>query len=82
MHGGASSSLCVRAKNQQILVRDECYANRLQMAQRRFAVPSTHMRIWFASDSRTIRGARVYEALRVEELIFKIFVPNFQGLPR
>ncbi len=45
VHGGASSSLCVRAKNQQILVHGEWYANRLQTAQRRFAVPSTHTRI-------------------------------------
>ncbi len=33
----ASSSLCVRTKNCQILVRGERYANHSQMAQRRFA---------------------------------------------
>ncbi len=42
---GASSSLCVRAKNRQILVCGECYANRSRMAQRRFAVRSTNTRI-------------------------------------
>ncbi len=48
---GTSSSLCVHAKNRKILVRCERYANRLQTAQRRFAVPSTHSRIWFANRS-------------------------------
>ncbi len=46
---GACSSLRVHAKNGQILVRGEWYANRLRMAQRRFAVPSTHTSIWFAN---------------------------------
>ncbi len=45
------SSLCVRAKNRQISVCGERCANRSQMAQRRFAVPSTHMCIWFANHS-------------------------------
>ncbi len=55
---GASSSLCVRTKNRQTLVRCERYANRLHAAWHRFAVPSTHMRIWFANHSvrSCIRG--------------------------
>ncbi len=36
-------------KNRQLLVRDKQCANHSQMAQRRFAVPSTHTRIWFAN---------------------------------
>ncbi len=60
---GASGSLCVCTKNQKILVRGEWYANCLQMVQRRFAVPSTHTCIWFASGLQTIRRACVYEAL-------------------
>ncbi len=35
---GASSSLCVRAKKQQILVHREWYANHSQKAQCRFAI--------------------------------------------
>ncbi len=58
----ASSSLCVRTKKWQILVRGEQYASRLRMPQRRFEVPSTHTHIWFASSSQTIRCAHVYEA--------------------
>ncbi len=52
---GASSSLCVCAKNWQISVRGEWYANCFRTALHRFAVPSTHTRIWWT--------ARVYEAL-------------------
>ncbi len=67
MHEGASSSLCVRAKNRQILVRGKQYANRSQMVQHRFTVPSTHTRIWstnrFASSLQTIWCACVYDAL-------------------
>ncbi len=48
MHGGAFSSLCVRTKNRQILVRGEQYANRSQTAQHRFTVSYTHTPIWFA----------------------------------
>ncbi len=57
-HGGASSSLCVCAKNRPISVCGEQYSNRSQTAQCRFAVPSTHMRIWFANHSAhsCIRG--------------------------
>ncbi len=51
MHGGASSSLRVRAKKQKILVRSEQYANRSQMVQHRITVPSTHTCIWFANHS-------------------------------
>ncbi len=51
---GTSSSLCVCAKNRQILVCGEWYANRLQMAQHRFAVPSTHMHIWFENRLRVV----------------------------
>ncbi len=47
MHGGSSSPLCVRTKTRQISVRGEWYVNCSQMAQHRFAVRSTHMRIWF-----------------------------------
>ncbi len=43
------NSLCIRAKNQQILVCSEWYVNHLQAAQRTFAVPSTHTRIWFVN---------------------------------
>ncbi len=39
---GTYNSLCVHAKNRQILVRGKWYANQSQMAQHRFAVPSTH----------------------------------------
>ncbi len=46
---GASSSLCVHTKNQQILVCGEQYVNCSQMAQRRFAVLSTHTHLWFAN---------------------------------
>ncbi len=62
MHGGASNSLCVRTKKQQILIRGEWYANCSQMAKHRFAVPSTNTCIWFANHLQTIRRARVYEA--------------------
>ncbi len=46
---GASSSLCVRPKTRQILVRGKWYANRLQTTQHRFALQSTHTHIWFAN---------------------------------
>ncbi len=62
MHRGASSSICVHAKNWQILVCGEWYANHSQTAQHRFTVPSTHMSIWFANCLRTIRRTCVYEA--------------------
>ncbi len=68
MHGDASSSLCVRAKNQQISVCGEWYANHLRMAQHRFAVPFTHTRIWFANCLRVVRepfGALVYTRLKL-----------------
>ncbi len=52
---GASSSLCVHTKNQQISVRGKQYANRLWMVLRRFAVPSIHTRIWFANRLRAVR---------------------------
>ncbi len=48
---GISSSLCVCAKYRHILVRGEWYVNHLRMAQRRFAVLSTHKCIWFANSS-------------------------------
>ncbi len=42
--------LCVCARNRQILVCDEQYANHPQIVQcSRFAVPFTHTRIWFAN---------------------------------
>ncbi len=55
------SSLCVCAKNQQISVHGEWYANHSRIAQRRFAVSSTHMRIWFFAKhlvGSCIRGLR------------------------
>ncbi len=67
---GTSSSLCVRAKNWQISVRVKWYANRLQMAQRRFAVPSTHTCIWFANHLRVVCepfGVLVYTRLYKSE---------------
>ncbi len=63
---GASNSLCVRAKNQQISVSGEWYANCSWTAQCRFAVPSTHMRIWFANRLRAVCkpfGTLVYTRL-------------------
>ncbi len=60
---GTSSSLCVRTKNWQISDHGEWYANCSWTAQCRFAVLSTHTRIWFASSLRTMRRNRVYEAL-------------------
>ncbi len=52
--------LFVFAKTRQILVHGEWYANHSRMAQRRFAVSSTHMCIWFANHSvrSYIRGLR------------------------
>ncbi len=47
---GTSSSLCVCAKNWQILVHGEWYANCLRMVWHRFAVPSTHTCIWFVDN--------------------------------
>ncbi len=40
--------------------------NHLRMAQRRFAVPSTHMRIWFANHSPHLcmRGYRIHSLRR------------------
>ncbi len=64
-------SLCICLKNQQISVCDKRYANRPQMAQRRFAVPSTHTRIWFANCLRAVCklfGALVYTMLKVDSL--------------
>ncbi len=71
---GASSSLCVRAKNRQILVRGERYGNRSHMAQCTFAVPSTHMRIWFVNHSAhlCIRGLRNFEVKYSENSKSKI----------
>ncbi len=43
--------LFVFAQKTQILIHGEQYANYSWMAQRRFAVPSTHMHIWFANHS-------------------------------
>ncbi len=51
---GASNSLYVRAKTQQISVHSEWYAHRLQTPQHRFTVPSTHTRIWFANHSQAV----------------------------
>ncbi len=51
---GASSFLCVRAKNRQISVHGERYANLLRMAQHRFAVLSTHARTWFTNHSQAV----------------------------
>ncbi len=51
---GSSGSLCVRAKNRQISVRSEWYANHSRMVQCMFAVLSTHKRIWFANCSRVV----------------------------
>ncbi len=69
---GTSSSLCVLAKNREILFRSERYANYSRMVQRRFAVPSTHRRIWFANCSsglQIIRRACVYEALHIAGML-------------
>ncbi len=69
---GTSSSLCVRVKNQQILVRSERYANRSQMAQCRFAVWSTHTRICFVNHSRAVCkpfDVLVYTRLFIWELL-------------
>ncbi len=63
----ASSSLYVRVKNRQILVHGEQYAKRPRMAQCRFAVPSTHTRIWFGNRSRVVCepfGTLVYMRLK------------------
>ncbi len=58
---GASSSLRVRAKHRQILVRSEWYANCSQMAQRSTGSQShPHIRTF---GSQTICHARVYKAL-------------------
>ncbi len=54
---GASSSLCVHAKNRQILVHSEWYANRSGW---RSTGSQSHPHIR-AFGSRTIRHARVYE---------------------
>ncbi len=51
--GTFSLFLCLRKKPTNFSLRT---------AQHRFAVPSTHMRIWFASGLQTIWRARVYEA--------------------
>ncbi len=56
---GASSSLCVRAKKQQMLARIEWYANRSRMGQRSLQ-SCPHVRVF---GSQTIWRARVYEAL-------------------
>ncbi len=64
---GASGSLCVHAKNRQILVRNKQYANHSRMAQCRFAVPSIHTHIWFTNCSRAVResfGVLVYTRLK------------------
>ncbi len=61
-HRAPPNSLCACAKKQQILVRGKLYANHSQMAQRMFAVPSTHTRILFVNCSRNIWFACVYQA--------------------
>ncbi len=64
----ASSSLCVRAKNQQISVHRDWCANHSRTEQHRFAVPSTHTRIWFVNHSQVICepfGALVYTRLKI-----------------
>ncbi len=63
-----SSFLCIRAKNRQISVRGEWYANCLRTAQCRFAVPSTHTRIRFANHSGAVRepfGMLMYTRLYI-----------------
>ncbi len=66
MHGGTSSSLCVRAKTRQILACGERYANHLQTVQAQVCSPvytNAHLVCkLFASGLRTIRHARVHEA--------------------
>ncbi len=50
----AANSLCVHAKNWQISVCSDWYANHSQMSQHKFAVSSTHMHIWFMSSLLTV----------------------------
>ncbi len=59
---GASSSLCVRTKNLQILVHGKPFAD--GAAQVRSPIHTYAHLFWelFASGSRTIRRACVYEA--------------------
>ncbi len=45
---GTHNCLGVPAKNWQVSVHGEHYANHSQMVQRMFAVPSSHTHIWFA----------------------------------
>ncbi len=57
MHGGVSSSLCSRKKPTnfgQISVCGKRSANHSWTAQRRFAVLSTHTRIYFANHLRAV----------------------------
>ncbi len=66
---GAFSSR-VRVKNRQISVRGEQYVNHSRTAQRRFAVWSTHTRIWFAKRLRVVckpSGVLVYTRLEIHE---------------
>ncbi len=51
---GAHISLYVHPKNRQISFRGEWYLNHQWMAQHRFAVPFTHMCIWFANCSEVV----------------------------
>ncbi len=72
---GASNSLCVCAKNGQILVLGEWYVNHSWMAQCRFAVPSTHMRIWLVNHSQAICesfGTLVYTRLYTTDHMLKM----------
>ncbi len=60
-------SLC-SCKNRQISVRSERYAKCSQMVQHRFAILSSHMRIWFANRSQAVHKpfcALVYTRLYI-----------------
>ncbi len=73
---GASSSLCVCAKNRHILVHGEWYVNRSRMGQHRFAIPSTHTRIWFANHSAhsCIRGFIYTRSGKPARALHKLFI--------
>ncbi len=78
---GASNSLCDGAKNRQISVPSEWYANRLWTVLRRFAVPSTHTRIWFTNRSGAVHepfGTLVYTRLKAS--IILVIHPKTEGI--
>ncbi len=56
---GAPNFICVLTKPRQISVHSKPYPNCSHMAQRMFAAPSTHTRIWFANSSHVHTGLYV-----------------------